>query len=595
MICPKCGSDNGNANVFCKKCGASLQETPADSSISDSITATAVQAPPAPPAVQAPQKKGGAGKFVAVIIILVVLAGFGVAGKWAYDNILHNPVKEFTAAIAAKDYGEALEIYDERIEDNEGYCKAAEAALITQLDSIEAAYTAGTTDYDSTIEQMNNIKKLGILNYSDVDTRISNISEIKYSKDRLANIQSLYDSGENLQVLQQAANVPENDACYLQIKSLKEQAAQAYKKAVMEQANSLQEKKEYESELNLINDALAVLPNDTELTNLANTVSAMVQKQQQQKEQGYTPVNEVLLDDGVVNTIGCEPQNFSTMLNITYQGDWIYYVADNGIYRIKKDLSQKTQLLETTFSVLDLNVIGQYLYFRKDNYGNHELYRVKNDGSDFTKVTNDSVNNLVVKGSIMYYLNSSDDNKLYSVNTDGTGRKVVVDRKNIQWFRIYEETIYYATKDNNVFKCNLDGTAESQIKTATDDFYSILIANDRIYEEYSSNWWTNSLSIMSTSITDSKDSKKLVSCDSYGGGALQIYKNKLYFVQGTGLNSINLDGSEQILIDDNAGIWNDGGRGGLALIDDYFYYRNRNDENRLYRIHPDGSGKQRVS
>ncbi|SDM63168.1 lectin-like protein [Acetanaerobacterium elongatum] len=272
MFCPNCGIENNDSNAFCKKCGASLQETPADSSISDSITATAVQAPPAPPAVQAPQKKGGAGKFVAVIIILVVLAGFGVAGKWAYDNILHNPVKEFTAAIAAKDYGEALEIYDERIEDNEGYCKAAEAALITQLDSIEAAYTAGTTDYDSTIEQMNNIKKLGILNYSDVDTRISNISEIKYSKDRLANIQSLYDSGENLQVLQQAANVPENDACYLQIKSLKEQAAQAYKKAVMEQANSLQEKKEYEAGLNCINEALTVFPNDAELSTSYNSI-----------------------------------------------------------------------------------------------------------------------------------------------------------------------------------------------------------------------------------------------------------------------------------------------------------------------------------
>ncbi|SDM63238.1 zinc-ribbon domain-containing protein, partial [Acetanaerobacterium elongatum] len=125
MYCPNCGTENNDSNAFCKKCGASLQETPADSSKSDSITATAVQAPPAPSAIQAQKKKSGAGKVVVVVAIFLVLASLGFCGKLAYDNILHNPVNEFTAAIAAKDYGEALEIYDERIEDNEGYCKAA--------------------------------------------------------------------------------------------------------------------------------------------------------------------------------------------------------------------------------------------------------------------------------------------------------------------------------------------------------------------------------------------------------------------------------------------------------------------------------------
>jgi hypothetical protein len=137
------------------------------------------------------------------------------------------------------------------------------------------------------------------------------------------------------------------------------------------------------------------------------------------------------------------------MGEFTVSGDWIYYNkwitnSDNlgkdgsvttvsgldGLYKIKTDGTEKTKLCDDTAT--DINPSGNWVYYINETDG-EKLYKIKTDGTGNTKVCNDGASfGINVAGDWIYYKIRTFfyfyfhyDGGLYKIKTDGTGRSKV--------------------------------------------------------------------------------------------------------------------------------------------------------------------------
>lgn len=101
-----------------------------------------------------------------------------------------------------------------------------------------------------------------------------------------------------------------------------------------------------------------------------------------------------------------------------------------------------------------------------------------------------SSSNIVFAGDGLFYLNK--DSQLYSVNNDGTDKKIIFDRYPINSFQIYEDKIYMlhldfsADKPSTLFYSNMDGTDSNELNLGLDfsnEYYisDFVISNDLLF------------------------------------------------------------------------------------------------------------------
>ena len=111
--------------------------------------------------------------------------------------------------------------------------------------------------------------------------------------------------------------------------------------------------------------------------------------------------------------------------HVAQQGDWIYYLNIDDdkkkIYKIRIDGSDRTRVNEDSSWLL--NVVGDWIYYLNID-DDKKIYKVRTDGRGRTKVNDDRSGDLNVVGDWIYYANF-DDNKIYKVRTDGSGRQEV--------------------------------------------------------------------------------------------------------------------------------------------------------------------------
>jgi Tol biopolymer transport system component len=104
-------------------------------------------------------------------------------------------------------------------------------------------------------------------------------------------------------------------------------------------------------------------------------------------------------------------------------------------------------------------VDGEWIYY-SDSADKYRLYKMKTDGSDRTRVSNDTCGYLNVLGDWVYYKNDSQNGKLYKIKTDGTQVKELTDSKS-SYINIVEGWVYYMKNVDNKFspfKIRVDGT-----------------------------------------------------------------------------------------------------------------------------------------
>lgn len=166
---------------------------------------------------------------------------------------------------------------------------------------------------------------------------------------------------------------------------------------------------------------------------------------------------------------------------------FIYYSgANNGLYKMKSDGTEKVKLLDD--SVADINVVDGWIYYLNvrdyNENPNSRIYKVKIDGTCKTEVySQDNISNLIVINDWVYYKAFSNYNpgySIYKIKVDGTDKMQIINEGFIRYINVNDGYIYYNTP-NEIDKIKVDGTGKTKIYDLSKPSEFMTIDNQNIY------------------------------------------------------------------------------------------------------------------
>ncbi|MBE6915828.1 MAG: DUF5050 domain-containing protein [Ruminococcaceae bacterium] len=268
---------------------------------------------------------------------------------------------------------------------------------------------------------------------------------------------------------------------------------------------------------------------------------------------------------------------------LVVDGDRIFYSEPRDgerLYSMDLDGNDKKKLTESEAQFI--NVVGDKIIYC-DASNNYYGCTLGKDGSDLKVFLPMMSMNYIVFDERIYFVNWAAECKIYSVDMEGKDPKVVCDMAAEDLYQ-YGAWLYFTAKDQEscIYRIKINGEGLDQVNNDQS-----MRPNVHHGIVYFINW---------------ADDGKLYSVDPDNANAtyqrvydkhvshLNYYDGSLYFadmtVGGKPYRMDLEDGKVTKLCDDRAGYF--------ALHDDWVYYRNNDDANRIYRVKTTGGGRSRI-
>jgi hypothetical protein len=236
-------------------------------------------------------------------------------------------------------------------------------------------------------------------------------------------------------------------------------------------------------------------------------------------------------------------------------------LSDSDITNLYKDITQRDVVASNNIQNFGFVATdGIWEYRSKLEGGQYKLYKMKLDGSQSVKLSDDAPMYINVSGDWIYYSNISDSRKIYKVKTDGTNRVKVIDASvNATSVSVVDDWIYYTAYEGGgvqyICKVKTDGTGYTKFTLNNN---SILLGSD--YITVIGDWIYTSCY------------EKVPNTDYY---ASHLYK-------------IKIDDSQAVKINEDYSYR-------LNVLKDWIYYQNPNDNYNIYKIKLDGTEKTKLT
>ena len=192
--------------------------------------------------------------------------------------------------------------------------------------------------------------------------------------------------------------------------------------------------------------------------------------------------------EGQQNTQGTKLHLSTRNGYFTSQGDWIYYVNGKGeLYKMKKDGSNKTKVRNRTSNGYNyINAIGDYIFFQSGIAGS--IYRMKTDGSEYTCINDGNRRNDVkVKDGWIYFIISGiGEDPSYLYRMDFNGENITkISPEECHEYIIKDDYIYYRCyvggRMEDLYRMKLDGTENIKLNKEYSVFQGLNYYNGYIY------------------------------------------------------------------------------------------------------------------
>jgi hypothetical protein len=266
---------------------------------------------------------------------------------------------------------------------------------------------------------------------------------------------------------------------------------------------------------------------------------------------------------------------------LAVNGENLLYSAE-GLFRMDFEGTNKSKILED--SVSSLQVLGEYVFFI--NQKNDCIYKMDNQGGTPRKLNNDAVFKMMVRDNFIYYI-SKNDYKPYKMSTDGMDKTLLcqsltsIKRSVDTYFScnslwITENHLYFSVHfkedplSDGIYR--IDSNLEEQVMLFNGSYRSIEIDEGVMYfiDEVEGCLYQGTL--------DGKEQKKIIPnrINAYlvnGGWVYYGDQNGIFKVHSNGKGVFQLSQDET-----NA----------INLIGDDLFYYNLSDGNRLFRMKIDG-------
>ena len=210
-----------------------------------------------------PKDKHKKPKIIAIAILVVILAVGGLYGwNWLQDKI--DPANDVLVALDNGDADGALAIFrnDMKGESN----SKLETGLMQRLDTIDTDYKANTIDYESASEKINTIETFGITGVatklSGIKTGIDTLNKSRFAFEAAVTFQ---DGGDYLEAIEQYRLVIESDENFAAAQDGIQQCSDEYRSEEISAAEKAASSGDYTRAMEIIDDALKILVDDTQL------------------------------------------------------------------------------------------------------------------------------------------------------------------------------------------------------------------------------------------------------------------------------------------------------------------------------------------
>lgn len=270
-------------------------------------------------------------------------------------------------------------------------------------------------------------------------------------------------------------------------------------------------------------------------------------------------------------------------------GGWIYYIATDGdeivgINKVKANSSKTEKVVEGNFS--KINIIGNKIYCLEYDEDDRktDLISMKKNGKGKETLARDVDSGMVIAVDKWVYYFKNDN--LYRVKLDGTDRSKI-SSKDIKYYQIDGNWIYYIYEKDNadyVAKMKLNGEDSEKIaKIDTSDEYkeyqALYVKGGTIYyvmskyEEYYDVFYLYKMN---------KKGENVEKVCKLGAelSSINMQKNKIYYVEGKDfqeyeIHSINYDGTDRNTIQEEETM------GKINIVGNWIMYIGENDDEDL--------------
>lgn len=283
MICPNCGKEISDNSKFCGACGAFVAVQPAPVPEQQPAPVTAEQQPmpvaaqPIPGAVPPPvnympnqnpgnippaggRKKGKAGIVILILVLVVLLAG-GAAGAFLF---LNRPIHKISKALEENDLETVARFYP-RLSNDEDRAEVS-VKLLEYAESRKDAYLNEETDYETVQRELEEIASIDSQEDEEIEEMLELLGQLKASRDSYQEAEKYRAEGSYQMALAAYAEViPEDTLYYDRAQEAMEAAKGELVQASIESARSYTESENYAQAQQVLEDALLVLPGNTDL------------------------------------------------------------------------------------------------------------------------------------------------------------------------------------------------------------------------------------------------------------------------------------------------------------------------------------------
>ena len=246
--------------------------------------------------------------------------------------------------------------------------------------------------------------------------------------------------------------------------------------------------------------------------------------------------------------------DFCLFLNVV--DGWIYYVSgdDDKIYKIDINGNNREKISDIAANFLCAYDGVLYLIGGDTDKYIGNLYAMNFDGSNLRILSADKVNQLYLYENNIYYIAYYPGERkqfLFMIDLYGNDKQIIVDSKDIHWFCVYDNTIYYksAAIHKGFEKISIIDKNETIINELTGGFLEefINVKDNTIFYRDVGYRTFNQINLSDDTIKSVPDRNvnNTVKVDdwTYHTG-LYIVENKILFYENEKIFIMNLDGSK---------------------------------------------------
>lgn len=147
--------------------------------------------------------------------------------------------------------------------------------IIANATAIKEEYEAENIDYESASEQISTL--VDLCNNEDkveeLTKLLSELSELKASRDAYAKAEEAYEAGNYSAALDEYSHVSEADSNYEDAQTKIAECTEQYRQEILDQTANPESESDYENGISLVTIALGILPEDADLTKRLNILT----------------------------------------------------------------------------------------------------------------------------------------------------------------------------------------------------------------------------------------------------------------------------------------------------------------------------------